>query len=82
MRGAQYSCGCVSLPFPDHLDNILMRQIRYSPIGRGMLSGEYTKRSQIPEGDIRLRLPRFSEENFGKNLDLVNEVKKIASTLR
>lgn len=43
-----------------------------------MLSGEIKKPTDIPEGDFRRLMPRFSEENFGKNLKLVEQIQKIA----
>lgn len=43
-----------------------------------MLTGQIKKPEDIPEGDFRKRLPRFSKENFGKNLELVRELEKIA----
>ena len=51
---------------------------RYSPIGRGILTGEIRKPEDIPEGDFRRNLPRFSQENFNHNLELVSELHKIA----
>lgn len=50
----------------------------YSPIGRGMLSGEYRSPADFGEGDFRKFAPRFSEENFPKNLKLVDEITKLA----
>ena len=50
----------------------------YSPIGRGMLSGEYRSPSDFAEGDFRKYSPRFSEENFPKNLKLVDEIVQLA----
>lgn len=52
--------------------------VAYSPIGRGMLSGQITKPEDIPDGDFRKTLPRFNGENFAKNLELVRELEKIA----
>jgi len=52
--------------------------VAYSPLGRGLLSGELKSRSDLKEGDFRLLLPRFSEENFPKNLELVDLIKKLA----
>ena len=52
--------------------------VAYSPLNRGLLTGQIKKRSDLLEGDVRLYLPRFSEENFPKNLELVEAVKKIA----
>lgn len=53
--------------------------IAYSPLGRGFLTGELTSPDQIPEGDIRKWFDRFQPENFSKNLDLVEQVKSVAS---
>jgi len=52
--------------------------VAYSPLGRGILSGKFKSRSDIPEGDLRLHFPRFSEENFSLNLELVDKVKAMA----
>lgn len=43
-----------------------------------MLTGAYKSPADFEEGDFRSRAPRFSEENFPKNLKLVEELKKIA----
>jgi aryl-alcohol dehydrogenase-like predicted oxidoreductase len=53
--------------------------VPYSPLGRGFLTGQITKRSDLPEGDFRLTDPRYSEENFDKNLKMVDVVKQIAT---
>jgi pyridoxine 4-dehydrogenase len=52
--------------------------VAYSPIGRGMLSGEIKSPEDIPEGDMRKFMPRFQPGTFEKNLELVREVEKIA----
>lgn len=52
--------------------------IAYSPLGRGMLAGKFKSREDFPAGDFRIRLPRFSKENFPKNLELVEELEKLA----
>ena len=46
--------------------------VAYSPLGRGILTGQIRKREDFPEGDARLHFPRFSEENFPKNLELAD----------
>ena len=51
--------------------------VAYSPLGRGMLTGQYKSRADFSEGDFRLLAPRFSEENFPKNLKLVDKLKEI-----
>jgi aryl-alcohol dehydrogenase-like predicted oxidoreductase len=50
----------------------------YSPLGRGFLTGELRSADDIPESDFRKRLPRYSPENFGKNLELVRKVEEVA----
>lgn len=52
--------------------------IAYSPLGRGFLTGSIKKRSDIPSGDLRLLLDRFSAENFDQNLRLVEDLTRFA----
>ncbi|KAI5118752.1 hypothetical protein M0805_004838 [Coniferiporia weirii] len=52
--------------------------VAYSPLGRGMVSGRYRSRADFDEGDFRLNLPRFSEENFPKNVTLSGKLQAIA----
>ncbi|KAF2644123.1 putative aldo-keto reductase [Massarina eburnea CBS 473.64] len=52
--------------------------IAYSPLGRGMLTGQYKSVDDFDEGDFRRSIPRFSRENFDKNIQLVNVLKSIA----
>jgi aryl-alcohol dehydrogenase-like predicted oxidoreductase len=51
--------------------------VPYSPLGRGFLTGQVTSRDDLPEGDYRLNDPRYSEENFAKNMEIVDVVKSI-----
>jgi aryl-alcohol dehydrogenase-like predicted oxidoreductase len=53
--------------------------VPYSPLGRGFLTGRFTKFEDLPEDDFRRRQPRFQGENFEKNLDLVRHVERVAS---
>lgn len=43
-----------------------------------MLTGAYKSPADFEEGDFRSLSPRFSEENFPKNLKLVDELNEIA----
>lgn len=52
--------------------------VAYSPLGRGFLTGRYRSPDDFEEGDFRRYAPRFSKENFGKNLDLVDAIAKLA----
>jgi aryl-alcohol dehydrogenase-like predicted oxidoreductase len=54
--------------------------VAYSPLGRGFLTGQYKRFEDLPEDDFRRRNPRFQGENFQKNLDLVNEVERLAKS--
>ncbi|KAL3420807.1 aldo/keto reductase [Phlyctema vagabunda] len=54
--------------------------VAYSPLGRGMLTGEIKSPSDIPEGDMRKTMPRFLPENFNVNIKLVEEIKSLAET--
>jgi len=51
--------------------------IAYSPIGRGMLTGQIKRIEDVPEGFARL-VPRFQPGNFEINLQLVQQVEKLA----
>jgi aryl-alcohol dehydrogenase-like predicted oxidoreductase len=53
--------------------------VAFSPIGKGMLTGQYRKPSDFPENDFRRTVPRFSEENFPKNLRIADEFQKLAA---
>jgi aryl-alcohol dehydrogenase-like predicted oxidoreductase len=53
--------------------------VAYSPLGRGFLTGQFTRFEDFPEDDYRRFSPRFQGENFQKNLDLVRRVEEIAN---
>jgi aryl-alcohol dehydrogenase-like predicted oxidoreductase len=42
------------------------------------MTGQYKSRADFEKDDWRLSNPRFSEENFGKNLVLVAKIEEIA----
>ncbi len=52
--------------------------VAYSPLGRGFLTGKYRGPEDFEQGDFRKFAPRFSKENFGKNLELVEEIAGLA----
>ncbi|MFN6560575.1 MAG: aldo/keto reductase [Nostoc sp. ChiSLP01] len=53
--------------------------VPYSPLGRGFLSGAITSPEDLPADDYRRNAPRFQGENFYKNLQVVEQVKEIAT---
>lgn len=52
--------------------------VAYSPLGRGFLAGRFKSIEDMDEDDWRRTNPRFSSENFKKNLTLVDRIKLIA----
>jgi aryl-alcohol dehydrogenase-like predicted oxidoreductase len=52
--------------------------VAYSPLGRGFLTGQFTRLEDLPADDYRRNSPRFQGANFQKNLDLVRRVEEIA----
>jgi aryl-alcohol dehydrogenase-like predicted oxidoreductase len=68
---------------PEHEILPLLRElgigfVPYSPLGRGFLTGRFRTAADLPENDFRRDSPRFSPENFGRNLKLVDAVEGIA----
>ena len=53
--------------------------VAYSPLGRGFLTGEIRSLENFADDDSRKSNPRFSGENFQRNLRAVEEVKAIAN---
>jgi aryl-alcohol dehydrogenase-like predicted oxidoreductase len=53
--------------------------VAYSPLGRGFLTGRFRSPDDFEEGDFRRNHPRFSGENFSRNLDLVARVQEIST---
>src|SRR5256714_2293577 len=53
--------------------------VAYSPLGRGLLTGNIKKIDDIAAHDIRRKQPRFRPGNLEKNLELVNTIEAIAA---
>ncbi len=53
--------------------------VAYSPLGRGFLSGDIQSPDDFPANDFRRGIPKFQGEQFYKNIELVNEIKKLAA---
>jgi len=53
--------------------------VPYSPLGRGFLTGAIKSPQDFEEGDWRKNNPRFSGENFQKNLHIVEKLNELAS---
>ena len=53
--------------------------VAYSPLGRGLLTGNIRKIDDIAAHDVRRKQPRFRPGNFEKNLELVKPLEAIAA---
>lgn len=52
--------------------------VPYSPLGRGFLTGTFSKETEYKPGDLRALLPRFADDNIDANLKIVALVKSHA----
>lgn len=55
--------------------------VAYSPLGRGFLTGAVRSPDDFQDDDYRRFTPRFQGDNFAKNLQLVEHIKKRATDL-
>jgi len=62
----------------DTLRELGIGLVPYSPLGRGFLTGAITKPSDLDADDFRSANPRFQEEAFAANMEIVHAVKGIA----
>ncbi|MDX2604448.1 aldo/keto reductase [Streptomyces caniscabiei] len=53
--------------------------VPFSPLGHGFLTGTVRNEDDFEEGDFRRGNPRFTGENFRRNLALADEVQAIAA---
>jgi aryl-alcohol dehydrogenase-like predicted oxidoreductase len=53
--------------------------VPYSPLGHGFLTGQIRTVEDIPDDDWRKTNPRFTGDNFQRNLAIVDEVAAVAS---
>lgn len=54
--------------------------VAYSPIGRGILTGQIKSPADFVADDFRRYLPKYAEENFPRILQLVEGLKEVAKT--
>ena len=52
--------------------------VPFSPLGRGILTGEIGPDTIFPAQDFRSKLPRFQAENLRRNVELAHRVKALA----
>ena len=63
----------------DTVEELGIGFVPFSPLGRGLLTGQVTRESTFGQGDIRATLPRFTPEALATNLKLVDKVTAIAT---
>jgi len=63
----------------DTLQELNIGFVAYSPLGRGFLTGEIKTPEDFDDTDFRKAIPRYQGDNFYKNIELVNEIKKMAA---
>ncbi|CAE6434557.1 unnamed protein product [Rhizoctonia solani] len=51
--------------------------VAYSPLGKGLLTGQITSHSDFSDTDLRKQIPKYAQENFPKVLELVDKFKQI-----
>ena len=60
----------------EYCNKIGLPIICYSPLGRGLLTGQVKSTKDVPEGDFRKMLARFSDENMKHNSILLRFLEK------
>src|SRR4051794_3981956 len=65
----------------DTVEELGIGFVPFSPLGRGLLTGQVTRDSTFGAGDIRATLPRFTPDALDSNVDLVDKVTPIAARL-
>ena len=53
--------------------------VAYSPVGRGLLTGQIKSFDDLDDNDFRKLTPKYSRENFPKILELVEKFKTVAA---
>lgn len=53
--------------------------VAYSPLGRGFLAGRFKSNDELAADDFRRQSPRFQQENFARNMELLDRFRAIAA---
>src|SRR5690606_2372707 len=54
--------------------------VAFSPLGRRFLTGKLRDNKSLSAGDLRISMPRFSDEHFSANLTLLGTLEEIAQS--
>jgi aryl-alcohol dehydrogenase-like predicted oxidoreductase len=52
--------------------------VAYSPLGRGFLTGQVKRAEEYGSDDVRRNHPRFQGDNFDRNLQIVEAIRRLA----
>lgn len=52
--------------------------VPFSPLGKAMLTGRFSRDTKFDQTDFRSAIPRFQGDNFTHNMELVDYVKELA----
>jgi len=61
------------------LEELGIALVAYSPLGRGFLGGRFRKLEDLAANDWRRTNPRFTGENFERNLELADRITELAA---
>ena len=53
--------------------------VAYSPLGRGFLTAKIRSLDELAGDDWRRSMPRFEQENFRRNMELVEKIRSLAA---
>ena len=53
--------------------------VAYSPLGRGFLTAKITSLNDLADNDWRRSMSRFEQENFRRNMELVDRISGLAA---
>jgi len=53
--------------------------VPFAPLGRGFLTGKIKSLDDLPSDDARRSMPRFENQNFERNLAIVDEISAVAA---
>jgi aryl-alcohol dehydrogenase-like predicted oxidoreductase len=53
--------------------------VAYSPLGRGFLTAKITSLDDLANNDWRRSMPRFEQDNFRRNMELVERIEVLAA---
>jgi aryl-alcohol dehydrogenase-like predicted oxidoreductase len=53
--------------------------VAYSPLGRGFLTAKISSLDDLADNDWRRSMPRFEQENFRRNMELVERIEALAA---